>query len=170
MEEPKFEMRYGELVEEMRKNLVQQGVMKPVAIARFSNEIDNRLETYKEVYGDFLRSEWPDLFPGVDFSEKLLAQELERALAQKKNEALTQFKEEMKKHEKYRVIRNWVFRSRDATLLFSVGVSFVTVPVFVTFLFTPSDLMSSIGGIGLLLNMATVGFFFFKSLLRKESR
>src|SRR4030042_4760745 len=168
IQEPILNIKYSQLVQELQNEFMRQGKIQPLKLHNFLLKADDEIQAYKEVYVNYLKTEWQELFPGVSFSEGQFDQILANKLAEKKIEALEKFKASIRKEEIYRVSLYWIFRKWEARFFVSLACSFITIPIFLSLFFAPNDCALMAGGVGVVVNFFLLIIFFFKTITAKE--
>lgn len=150
-----------DVVEGIRQNFVQRGLMKPYKVQAFFEELRLLIPSYKEVYQESLRRNWSELFPGVKFSEELLENAVNDYFEKRQGEMLAKFEEKVMAHKKIKSLFGLVFLRGQLYFLITLLI-FPLVAIGGCYLiFYPSDITLLAGSLIVAVYLAVLAATFF---------
>lgn len=170
------EVDFSDLVSDMRTEMEASGLMHSVALHRYEIAIAREIELSRGVASGQLRRYWNRLFPGVDFTEELLTQQLEAALKRWKVDAMERFQQTASEVLSVKTVQNrrtgqrYFFRQTDLRLRAAAVLSVVTVPILITQIFAASNWQLNLGIWGLVLNVIALVVLTISALHGKRRR
>lgn len=159
-------IKFGNVVDGMRTELKEAGLMCPLPQQKFEIAIANEIDLTRAVVQGQLQRNWKRLFPGVEYSEELMLEKLDEALNRWKKEAFAKFEQLAQRDANVRLVkniltgRNYFFRRWDVRLLFGAAASFLTFPCWISQILAPSDWQLSLGFRGFIFNLALLVYLF----------
>lgn len=159
LKEPKLRIDYDELIISMERRLVRGGMMRPRKEAEIEDDINVRVEAYRDIFRQYLEDDWYNLFPEIDFNEDLLERELDLFLEKKRKETLSEFKKKAEVLRKFKAFFGLFFISEQIYLIFSMVISLAFLPYVMSLMFKDSDWALYGGFFIVICLISTVGFF-----------
>ena len=138
----------------IQESLVEQGKMKPYALQKLIDKLELQAENSSEALSIVLKQGWNRYFPGVEFSEELLFQEVSKIMQSRISEKIEEFSNQLKEESIHIVLGKYIASSEQNKFLMMSLASLFTFPLSFWLITVKVDMIPILG---ILLLLSTVG-------------